>query len=136
MSALDNLLEKVRQAVTEHGDANRYDHSSLLDQITNIFGNHAAGQGRDRSVLPASRDPYGDPADQSNVKPASEDPYGDPAAQKSKLNVTDRHGSVTGWARGPVTNVSPSDVHLRNVARRRVRRGRRADATPASPSAS
>jgi len=31
-------------------------------------------------VLPASQDPYGDPADQQ-VLPASEDPYGDPADQ-------------------------------------------------------
>jgi hypothetical protein len=40
---------------------------------------------RDERPLPASEDPYGDPADEyiasedSNVRPASEDPYGDPA---------------------------------------------------------
>lgn len=38
------------------------------------------GGGFGGGVLPASQDPYGDPADQQ-VLPASEDPYGDPADQ-------------------------------------------------------
>jgi hypothetical protein len=44
------------------------------------FGGGAPGMG---SVLPASQDPYGDPADQAGgqVLPASQDPYGDPADQ-------------------------------------------------------
>ena len=51
---------------------------------------------------PASKDPYGDPADQmyggidegqfGNVRPASEDPYGDPADQY--MGNRDRFGNV------------------------------------------
>jgi hypothetical protein len=59
---------------------------SFLDKILD------AVTGRDRQepdVLPASQDPYGDPADQGmnagynpgEVLPASQDPYGDPADQ-------------------------------------------------------
>lgn len=46
------------------------------------------------NVLPASQDPYGDPADQQaggnqggqfgNILPASQDPYGDPADQERR----------------------------------------------------
>lgn len=50
-------------------------------------GGQGGGQG---NVLPASQDPYGDPANQAqntgafggNVLPASQDPYGDPADQR------------------------------------------------------
>ena len=58
------------------------------------FGQQYGGynqQGQNQNygnVLPASQDPYGDPADQmtdqgqfGNVLPASQDPYGDPADQ-------------------------------------------------------
>jgi hypothetical protein len=47
-------------------------------------------QGQFGNVLPASQDPYGDPADQpgqgqfGNVLPASQDPYGDPADQERR----------------------------------------------------
>jgi len=55
------------------------------------------GQGQFGNVLPASQDPYGDPADGQgynqpvayqngqfgNVLPASQDPYGDPADQEA-----------------------------------------------------
>ncbi len=85
MSVLDSLLEKVTQAITQHGEAKGFDHSGLLGQITNIFTNHSPDDRGERSVLPASRDPYGDPGQQrSNTKPASQDPYGDPADEPSR----------------------------------------------------
>jgi hypothetical protein len=47
--------------------------------LTAVLAGLARGQRQD-GVLPASRDPYGDPADQgAEVLPASQDPYGDPA---------------------------------------------------------
>jgi hypothetical protein len=48
------------------------------------------------SVLPASQDPYGDPADQAagqDVLPASQDPYGDPADQVQ--NAARQHLAAT-----------------------------------------
>ncbi|MBC7998468.1 MAG: translation initiation factor [Leptolyngbya sp.] len=46
-----------------------------------MFNKFGQRDGNDRSVNPASQDPYGDPADneRGNVRPASEDPLGDPA---------------------------------------------------------
>jgi hypothetical protein len=77
------------------------DTDGLIGQIGNIFRQHGAndehvqnpyaGQGGygGQNVLPASQDPYGDPADQGgyqqqggNILPASQDPYGDPADQR------------------------------------------------------
>lgn len=62
------------------------DIGSILGGLGGMFGGgQSQGQG---NVLPASQDPYGDPADQggggfgANVRPASEDPYGDPADQR------------------------------------------------------
>lgn len=55
-----------------------------------LFGGGGGGQqmGQFGNVMPASSDPYGDPANQGmgggqfgNVLPASADPYGDPADQ-------------------------------------------------------
>ncbi|CAN5242507.1 hypothetical protein BH11MYX1_BH11MYX1_54360 [soil metagenome] len=89
MSVLDTLLESVKQTITGHveqGGHQNFDTGGLLGKITDLFSNHArANQG---APLPASRDPYGDPANQAgghgNVKPASQDPYGDPADQARK----------------------------------------------------
>jgi hypothetical protein len=73
---------------------------SVIDQVSGFFSQHPGvvkslgagalaaalsglGQRQARGeVLPASMDPYGDPADQfqgEQVLPASQDPYGDPA---------------------------------------------------------
>lgn len=89
MSVLDSLLDSVKQTITSHveqGGHTNFDTGGLLGKITDLFGDHARStQG---SPLPASRDPYGDPANQGggrgNVKPASQDPYGDPADQSRK----------------------------------------------------
>ncbi|HET9989057.1 MAG TPA: hypothetical protein VFQ65_11055, partial [Kofleriaceae bacterium] len=84
MSALDNLLDSVKQSIVDHvqqGGHQNFDTGGLLGKITDLFTKHA--QSPDRNIVPASRDPYGDPADQrGNVKPASQDPYGDPANQR------------------------------------------------------
>lgn len=91
---LNMLLEQVKQAIfnnpsTPHQPGN--DPGGLVGQIEGLFGQHqqqyGGGNGQQGSMgnpLPASADPYGDPADQAgggrfgNVRPASEDPYGDP----------------------------------------------------------
>lgn len=85
MSLLDNLLDNVKRTITEHvaqGGHQNFDTGGLLGKITDLFGQHSKAN-PDRNVLPASRDPYGDPANEQpgrgNVKPASQDPYGDPA---------------------------------------------------------
>lgn len=60
------------------------DLGGMLGGLGGMFG---GGQGQGQgNVMPASHDPYGDPASQgggfgSNVTPASQDPYGDPADQ-------------------------------------------------------
>jgi len=86
MSALDSLLDSVKNAITNHvneGGHSSFDTGGLLGKITDIFGSHQRTTPDHRNVAPASQDPYGDPAEQNvgrtNVKPASQDPYGDPA---------------------------------------------------------
>ena len=66
----------------------------LLDGVKRRINDFLGARGKRRGTrdnpLPASEDPYGDPADEvasrtgrtmagRNVRPASEDPYGDPA---------------------------------------------------------
>jgi hypothetical protein len=86
MSALDNLLDSVKQSIVDHvqqGGHQNFDTGGLLGKISDLFSKHQ--QNADRNIAPASRDPYGDPADQrggGNIKPASQDPYGDPANQR------------------------------------------------------
>ena len=86
MSALDSLLDSVKQSIVNHvqqGGHQNFDTGGLLGKITDLFGKHQ--QNADRNVVPASRDPYGDPGEQrggGNVKSASQDPYGDPADQR------------------------------------------------------
>ncbi len=96
---LDSLLQQVKDAIfgskhTPHQADN--DPDGLIGQIEGLFGQHRAQQGTMQNPLPASQDPYGDPADQfpdqnygrpnlqeqyPGIRPASEDPYGDPADQ-------------------------------------------------------
>ncbi len=93
---LNGLLDQVKQAIyndptTPHREG--YDPSGLIGQIEGMFGQHQAAISN-RQVLPASQDPYGDPADVGRrsygyasppaqqypgVRPASQDPLGDPA---------------------------------------------------------
>lgn len=103
---LNMLLDQVKSAIfnspsTPHQPGN--DPDGLIGQITNLFGQHqqqygGGGAGTMQNPLPASQDPYGDPADQypqqgapqggnpyqqfPGLRPASEDPYGDPADQR------------------------------------------------------
>ncbi|HSI73403.1 MAG TPA: hypothetical protein VK934_09510 [Fimbriimonas sp.] len=97
---LDFLLNQVKGAIfrdptTPHQEGN--DPSGLIGQIEELFGRFRGQQQEQRRVLPASQDPYGDPADlhpasgyggnygqqeYPNVRPASEDPLGDPADQQ------------------------------------------------------
>lgn len=91
MSTLDSLLDSVKNAITNHvqdGGHQNFDTGGLLGKITDLFGHHQRASSGDRNVAPASKDPYGDPADQgvgrAHVKPASEDPYGDPADQEPR----------------------------------------------------
>ena len=100
---LNELLEGVKNAIfnspnTPHQPGN--DPDGLIGQITSLFGQHQAQQGSMQNPLPASADPYGDPADRfpqqgyapssspqqqfPNLRPASEDPYGDPADQERR----------------------------------------------------
>ena len=85
MALLDGLLEQVKNAVTQHGqNGSGFDPGQLVGQITQLFNKHPHNQ--PGNPLPASQDPYGDPADQGgaqrNVKPASQDPYGDPGERR------------------------------------------------------
>ncbi|MEO8549481.1 MAG: hypothetical protein ABI678_05895 [Kofleriaceae bacterium] len=86
---LDNLLESVKSSIVNHvqeGGHQNFDTGGLLGKITDLFGKHSQASG-DRNVVPASRDPYGDPGDASpraHAKPASQDPYGDPADQERR----------------------------------------------------
>ena len=85
-SPLDTILDLVKRKVQ---DQQRGSSGGILGEITDMLGSRSAKKPGQRSVRPASEDPYGDPADQAGskvaghkVKPASEDPYGDPADQK------------------------------------------------------
>ncbi len=107
---LQGLLEQVKRAIFDDPHNSYQENNNpggLIDQISGLFGQHQAQQGTMQNPLPASQDPYGDPADQfpnqgggySNaggdpnqggsiqqrfpgIKSASEDPYGDPADQR------------------------------------------------------
>jgi hypothetical protein len=85
--ALANLFGQVMNAISNHADQQQhtgFDPSGLINEVQGLFGQHAANTGQ---VLPASQDPYGDPADApmssgtgyGNIRPASQDPLGDPA---------------------------------------------------------
>lgn len=82
MSALDQLLENVKNTIASHvqqGGHSTFDTGGLLGKITDLFSHHESHGGG--QPIPASRDPYGDPG---NVKPASQDPYGDPADERKR----------------------------------------------------
>ena len=80
---LDFLLDQVKNAI--YKDPNTQykegDSHGLIDQITGMFGQHAANNGQ--NIKSSNDDPYGDPANNDsgfrNVKSSNEDPYGDPA---------------------------------------------------------
>lgn len=104
---LMNLYRQVSGLINNDTRQNQsVDTNGLLGQIGQLFGQndndnapqydahyqqeyaHQGGYDPQTggNVLPASQDPYGDPADQAgtmqgggNILPASQDPYGDPA---------------------------------------------------------
>ena len=89
---LNGLLDQIKNAIF-NDPHNNYSQDNqpggLIGTIEGLFGQHQAQQGgTENNPLPASQDPYGDPADQAgggqfgNVRPASEDPYGDPADRR------------------------------------------------------
>ena len=72
------VIDQVSGYYAQHPDLFRsLGPGALTTALSGLAGRQARGE-----VLPASMDPYGDPADQfqgQQVRPASEDPYGDPA---------------------------------------------------------
>lgn len=104
--ALSNLFSQIMGAVTQHTEQQNqspntpFEPGGLMGSIQGLFGQHAQetgqqldygqynqggyGGGQQGGILPASQDPYGDPADQQGggILPASQDPYGDPADRR------------------------------------------------------
>ena len=94
--SLFNAVSGVLHSNTRENDS--VDTDGLIGQVANLFKQHGASDeqiqnpyqgGNQGGILPASQDPYGDPADQQNagyqqggILPASQDPYGDPADQR------------------------------------------------------
>ena len=81
--ALSNLFSSIMGAVTQHTEQQNqspntpFDPSGLMGKISGLFGQHAQQTGQQLDygqynqggynqggILPASQDPYGDPADQ------------------------------------------------------------------------
>jgi hypothetical protein len=111
---LMSLLNQVKDAIyrdptTPHQPGN--DPSGLISRIEELFSGQQAAYQQRGNVLPASQDPYGDPALQNssygylegqNVRPASQDPLGDPA---------DEYGNTMGVSNpnvGSYPNVRPA----------------------------
>ncbi len=83
----DGLIGRVADIFRQNGASD--------DHVQNPYqGQGGYGGGGGQEILPASQDPYGDPADQQNagyqqqgggnILPASQDPYGDPADQQRR----------------------------------------------------
>jgi len=86
--SIKELLGNVMDALTGHHP--RDEQENVLPASQDPYGDPADQENMPGGVLPASQDPYGDPADQhngQNVLPASQDPYGDPADQYDGHNV-------------------------------------------------
>jgi hypothetical protein len=106
--ALDFLLGKVKDLIYDDDNTTykRGDNHGLIGQVEDLFGQitgrpRQSAPGTIDNPLPASQDPYGDPADLEpqqrqyagnrpyseeelyrqypNLRPASQDPHGDPA---------------------------------------------------------
>jgi len=79
--SLLSLLNDIKQVIYDDPNTPHkpgFDPGGMIGGIENLFGQYGQQNG-DRSVLPASQDPMGDPgAGSRNVRPASEDPLGDP----------------------------------------------------------
>ena len=96
---LNQLLGAVSRLVNERtGPVQEVDTGGFLGEVAGMFRQHADATGQqinEQDILPASMDPYGDPADRGQyagqygdqyqgqqVLPASMDPLGDPADQE------------------------------------------------------
>lgn len=114
---LNTLFNAVTTAVGSHAQQQQayggnqpqgMDTGAVLGQLAGLFQQHANATGQQIGydpqtqaqfghILPASQDPYGDPADQQqgvyqqgfngNVLPASQDPLGDPADEQMPNNA-------------------------------------------------
>lgn len=72
---LGDIIGNVIDAVTGK-DRHQDGQGDVQPASRDPFGDPA-----DQQVLDASQDPFGDPADM-DIRPASEDPYGDPADEE------------------------------------------------------
>lgn len=97
-----NIFEKVKDAL-DGNDEEQIDGHNVLPASQDPYGDPAdqVQNGYDPrfgNVVPASQDPRGDPADQEagygNVLPASQDPYGDPADQENGQQPQQDQGIV------------------------------------------
>lgn len=73
----DGLIGRVADVFRQNGANDEH--------VQNPYQGQGGYGGGGQEILPASQDPYGDPADQQqggNILPASQDPYGDPADQR------------------------------------------------------
>ncbi len=80
----NGMLGKIGQLFGQHDNDNAPQYDQHYQENYANQGGYEPQQGG--GILPASQDPYGDPADQQgqqqgggNILPASMDPYGDPA---------------------------------------------------------
>ena len=81
--AMAGIAAMAVQKMMDRGTGNSGQYGDVLPASQDPYGDPAGGQYGD--VLPASQDPYGAPADSGqygNIRPASQDPYGDPADQQ------------------------------------------------------
>jgi hypothetical protein len=98
--ALGSLFGQVQRSIYNAPSAPQApgnDPGNLIGSISGLFNSFSRNRGMGE-VLPASQDPYGDPADQgtrgfSNIRPASQDPYGDPADQMGRASGNIRPAS-------------------------------------------
>ena len=99
---LNQLLGSVARVLNDKtAPAPDVDTGGLLNEVASVFRQHASQDGQEidtspyenhgpGGILPASQDPYGDPADQGQtgygqeqtILPASMDPLGDPADEQ------------------------------------------------------
>jgi hypothetical protein len=95
---LGRIFENIVGAVTGNNNDQNNAQNAQYDQ-----NNAAYDEQNDPNILPASMDPYGDPADQQGMEnadggilPASMDPYGDPADDPNAVayNTGDEQGDI------------------------------------------
>jgi len=82
---LGKIIEEIKELITGH-DEQENQQGGVLPASQDPYGDPADNPQGQGGILPASQDPYGDPADNpqgpGGILPASQDPYGDPADQR------------------------------------------------------